>query len=450
MDGFDAYVADNQARFVAELQAFCRLPSVAAEGRAVAETADAVAARLAQAGAAARVVPVPGGSPVVLGEVGRGPRTLLIYGHYDVQPADPLAEWHSDPFGAEARDGRVYARGVSDNKGPVMARIQAVEAYRHAAGDLPVRVRFLIEGEEEIGSPHLAAFVEAHLADLRADLALWEGNGRDATGRPMGSLGQKGLASFNVRLRTARQDQHSMWGTLVPNALWRMVWALGTLKDPEDRITIEGLSDQVRSPGAAELALLDRIPFDDDRIHQQFGIRGFVRGLRGRDALRRHLFEPACTINGLWGGYTGPGGKTVLPAEAQAKIEIRLVPDLTPDLVARLLRVHLDRAGFADVELEPVDRLTPFRCRPDHPLVAEALAAAEETYGEPVALYPTSPGSGPMFQVCGPLQIPGISIGGMNHAGANIHGPNENIFISDYLLGIRFAGRLFARLGGTR
>jgi acetylornithine deacetylase/succinyl-diaminopimelate desuccinylase-like protein len=448
-EAFLAYLRCHEERFVEELREFCRLPSVVVQGRAVRETAAYLLERMRAAGITARAAEVPGGSPVVVGEVGQGARTLLIYGHYDVQPPEPLHEWSTGPFDAEVRDGRIYARGVSDNKGPVMARIQAVEVWRRCIGEVPVRVKFLIEGEEEIGSPHLAAFVQAHLEDLRAHLALWEGNGRDFTGGPMASLGQKGLASFNLHVRTARQDQHSMWGTLVPNALWRLTWALGTLKDAEDHITIDGLADAIRPPTVAETALLRKISLDERRICELFGISGFVGGLTGRAALARHLFEPACTINGLWGGYTGPGSKTVLPAEGYAKIDIRLVPDLTPDLVASLLRAHLDRRGFADVEIEPVGCLTPFRCSPEHPLVALTLRVAEETYRQPVAVYPTSPGSGPMFQVCGPLGIPGISIGGMNHAEANIHGPNENIYLCDYLLGIQFAGRLFGALGGA-
>lgn len=447
MEAFAAHVSANQERFLNELRELCRFPSVAAHGRSIPETAAAVAVRMKAAGIHSRVIPVSDGSPVVLGEVGKGRGTLLIYAHYDVQPPEPLEQWSSDPFDASIHDDRIYARGASDNKGPLMARIQAVEAWLQSLGPLPLRVRFLVEGEEEIGSPHLAAFVSDHLADLGADLVLWEGNGRDASGHPMASLGQKGLASFHLHIRTARQDEHSMWGTLVPNALWRMVWALATLKNENDEITIDGLKDFVRRAAEAEVALLDRIPFDEAQICGDFGIRGFVGGLSGQAALARHLFEPACTINGLWGGYTGPGTKTVLPAEAHANIDIRLVPDLTPDLVGGLLRAHLDRRGFSDVDLKPASRLTPFRCSPDHPMVTLALRAGEETYGEPVVVYPTHPGSGPMHQVCGLLGVPAISIGGMHHATANIHGPNENIYVRDYLLGILFAGHLFRALG---
>ncbi|MBM3449727.1 MAG: M20/M25/M40 family metallo-hydrolase [Armatimonadetes bacterium] len=450
MSDWNAYVESHRDRFVEELQAFCRLPSVVAARQSIPETADFVAARMTAAGIRAEIVPVAGGSPAVLGEIGEGPVTVLIYGHYDVQPADPLGEWTTGPFDAAVRDGRVYARGVCDNKGPTMARIQAIEAWQRTIGKLPLRVRFLVEGEEEIGSPHLAQFVLAHRDRLACDVAIWEGNGRDAGGRIQASLGQKGLASFNLRVRSAKQDQHSQWGTLAPNALWRLVWALGTIKNANDELTIDGLLDEVRKPTAAENALLANIAFDGDKIIRAFGIRGFVRGLNGPAALAKHLFEPACTINGFWGGYTGPGGKTVLPAEANAKIDIRLVPDLVPGQVTELLRAHLDRRGFDDVEIEPVGCLAPFRCAPDHPLIAALLAAGEKTHGERIHPWPTSAGSGPMAQVCGPLGVPVISIGGMNHAGANMHGPDENIFLDDYVAGVRFACNAFAALAAAK
>lgn len=447
MNNFTAFLADNQKRYVDELRVLCSFPSISVEGTASTETAEAVAARMIAAGVDARVVSVPGASPYVLGEVGEGNKTLLIYDHYDVQSPDPLDAWVSDPFRAEIRDNRIYARGVCDNKGPLMARIQALEAWHQSKGDLPIRVRFLVEGEEEIGSPHLGVFVDEHVEELRADLVLWEGGGREPDGHPTASLGYKGLASFDLHVNSSKQDQHSMWGTLVPNALWRLVWALGTMKNQHDEITIDGLMEVVRPPTESEISLIDRIPFDDARICGEFGIRKFVGGLSGKPALAKHLFEPACTINGISGGYTGPGSRTVLPAEARAKIDIRLVPDLVPSEVAELLRAHLDRRGFTDVELKPVSSFTPFRCAPDHPLVIQALRAGEEAYGASVVVYPTSPGSGPMNQICGRLSIPGISIGGMNHQAANIHGPNENIHIRDYLLGIFFTGCLINSLG---
>jgi acetylornithine deacetylase/succinyl-diaminopimelate desuccinylase-like protein len=446
LERIDRYIEDHKNRFVGDLQRLSRLPSVSAQRQGLEETAEAVVRFMVSAGMKARLESIAGGAPVVIGEAGHGRPVLLIYDHYDVQPADPLNEWASGPFDPVERNGRIYARGVADNKGPLMARIQAVEAWLKSGEMLPLTVRFLVEGEEEIGSPHLGSFVETHRDELRADLVLWEGGGRDAFGRPMATLGYRGLAGFDLHVQAALQDAHSMFGGLVPNALWRLVWALGTIMDPNGRITIDGLWDHVRSPSAAELEMLEQIEFDETIIQQQFGVKRLLGGVTGTQALIRHLFEPACTINGISGGYGGPGTKTVLPAHAWAKLDLRLVPNLTPDNTADLLRAHLDRRGFNDVELNSGAKLHPYRTKWDHPLVRATIKIAETVYGADVVVYPTSPGSGPMAQVCGPLEAPGISVGGMNHPSVNTHGPNENIYIRDYLLGIAFTARLFEAL----
>jgi acetylornithine deacetylase/succinyl-diaminopimelate desuccinylase-like protein len=448
LTSFDRYVASRREIYLAELGELCALQSVSARGQGLQETAAYVAARMAAAGLRVRLLPTSG-APAILGEIGSGPRTLLIYAHYDVQPPDPLDQWETEPFTLTAREAHLYARGVSDNKGPLMARIQALAAWQHAAGAWPIRVLFLVEGEEEIGSPHLAALIAEHRQALASDLVLWEGGGRDPGGRPIATLGQKGIATFQLHVRTAARDVHSLWGSLVPAALWRMVWALGALKSADERIEIEGIAEHVRPPSPQELQMLDRIPFDAADVIRQFGVAELIGGVSGRAALLRQLFEPSLTINGLWGGYTGPGSKTVLPAEAHAKLDLRLVPDLMPKEAAQLLRLHLDRAGFPDIETTMVSGTPPFRSRADHPLIATAIAAGERAYGEPVIVYPTTPGSGPMYHVCGPMGAPGISIGAMNHMGANVHGPNENIAVVDYFRGIRVLGCLIDAIGDT-
>src|SRR5207237_8594494 len=200
----------------------------------------------------------------IVGETGRGERTLLVYNHYDVQPPDPLDEWETPPFEPTERDGHLFGRGVSDNKGNLMARLQAIEAYRATIGELRLRVRVLYGGEEESGSPHLAAFVDANADRLRADGCIWEAGYKDAAGRPTISLGIKGIAYFELRVRGPKQDVHSSQATIIPNPAWRLVWALATLKDANDRITIDGLWDHVRPATEGDVALLERLPFDED------------------------------------------------------------------------------------------------------------------------------------------------------------------------------------------
>ena len=437
---FDEHVRARTRAYVDELKELIRQPSVSAQKQGIEETARIVLARAKRAGVAARIERVTGGPPTIVGEIGAGRRTLLVYDHFDVQPPEPLDEWETPPFEPVERDGMLYGRGVSDNKGNLMARLQAIESYAATIGEPPLRVRVLFEGEEEIGSEHLAAFVRAHADDLRADGCIWEAGYKDAAGRPTVSLGLKGICYLDLWVRGAAKDAHSSIGTIVPNAAWRLVWALASLKDADDRITVDGLMDHVRAPSAADLTVLEAVPYDEAEMRRIHGISSFVRGLSGLELKRKHFFEPTCTICGLTSGYQGEGSKTVLPAVASAKVDFRLVPDLTPALVRRLVREHLDRRGFSDIELTPHHGEGPSRWPADSLAARAAVAACRDTYGVEPVVYPLMAGSGPMAQVCDELGIPAVGFGSGNAMSAN-HAPNENIAIADYVDHIRAFGR---------
>ena len=373
----DSFIETHAADFIGRLSALCRVPSIAAEGGpAMAEAAEQVAALCRWAGVSAELAPT-GGAPVVLGQAGAGPRGLLIYNHYDVQPPDPLEAWVSPPFEPAVRDGTLYARGVADNKANLVARLCAAWAYQQVFGDLPLRLVFVLEGEEEIGSPHLAAFAAAHADLLRStDGCIWESGYKDEADRPVVSLGLKGVLAVELRVRTANSDAHSGNGGLYPNAVWRLVEALGTLRAPDGRVTVDGFHDALRPPTPAEEAMLAAIPFDAAAIQRSLGMAGFLGGLNGAAALRRLMFEPTCTINGIWGGYSGPGSKTVIPCQAAAKLDFRLAPDQTPEEALRLLRAHLARRGFADIAVvDEEDGLMPTRTDPAAAVVRAAVAA---------------------------------------------------------------------------
>lgn len=439
-DAFDTYVREHAREYVEELKELIRLPTVSAHKRAIEETATAVLERARRAGVNAEIARVPGGPATIVGETGAGGRTLLVYDHYDVQPPDPLDEWETPPFEPVERDGILFGRGVSDNKGNLMARLQAIEAYRATLGELPLRLRVLFEGEEEIGSEHLAQFVSQNADRLRADGCVWEAGYKDAAGRPTISLGLKGICYLDLVVRGARKDAHSSIGTIVPNPAWRLVWALSTMKDANDVITVDGLMDHVRPPSEADLAALRALPYDEDEMKRIHGIKSFVRGLSGLELKKKHFFEPTCTICGLDSGYQGEGSKTVLPAVAGAKVDFRLVPDLTPDLVRRLVREHLDRRGFSDIEITPHHGEGPSRWPADSLPARAAAAACADTYGTEPVVYPLMAGSGPMAQVCDALGIPVVGFGSGNASSAN-HAPNENIAVADYVDHIRAFGR---------
>jgi acetylornithine deacetylase/succinyl-diaminopimelate desuccinylase-like protein len=444
---FDEIVRSRAERYVDELKGLVRIPSVSAQKTGIDETAAVVLERAKRAGVNARAESVAGGPPTIVGDTGKGERTLLVYDHYDVQPPEPFEEWRTPPFEPTARDGLLFGRGVSDNKGNLMARLQGIEAYREVFGEPPLRVRVLFEGEEEIGSPHLEAFVDRHADALRADGCIWEAGYKDAAGRPTLSLGLKGIAYFDLRIRGIAKDAHSSLATILPNAAWRLVWALSTLKNERDEIVIDGLMDHVRKPDARDVALLAALPYDEGEMRKIHGVGAFVRGLTGTDLKVKHFLEPTCTICGLTSGYQGPGSKTVLPAVAGAKLDFRLVPDLTPKLVRDLLRAHLDKRGFTDIEIEGHHGELPSRWPADTDVAKASVAALRAAYGTDPVVYPLMAGSGPMAQVCDKLGIPATGFGCGNASSAN-HAPNENIAVADYIDHIRAFGRFLHAFSG--
>ena len=444
MEKFDAYVEANAERFIEELKEFCRQPSIAAQGIGLEEMGELVQARLEKVGAEVRLMPVDDGPPVIYAELGEGQRTLLFYNHYDVQPPDPLDLWDSGPFAPQVREGKLYARGVADNKGDLLARLQAIEAYQATLGELPLKIKFVFEGEEEVGSPHLASFAAEHAELLAADGCLWETGRKDESGRPTIALGLKGIMYLELRAHGAKSDLHSSLATLVPNPAWRLVWALSTLKDEDDNILVDGLMDHVAEPAAAEMEMLAAIPFEEEKMRANFGISHFIRGLRGVEALKKHLYGPTCTICGLRSGYIGEGTKTVLPNTAMVKLDFRLVPNLEPDLVVALLRQHLDKRGFTDIEVVPINGLYPAKAPLDAPMVKAASAAAQTVYGQEPVIYPLMAGSGPMYPLTQALGIPALAAG-VGYAESNLHAPNENVRLEDYFEGIRFVGELIRR-----
>jgi acetylornithine deacetylase/succinyl-diaminopimelate desuccinylase-like protein len=448
MSDFTSYVEANADRFIDEAKDLCRQPSIAAQGIGLEETAELVRARLDRLGADVRVMPLKDSPPVIYAEMGRGERTLLFYNHYDVQPPDPLDLWQTDPFDPQVRDGKLYARGIADNKGDLMARIQAVEAYQAALGPLPLKVKWFLEGEEEVGSPHLAPFAAEHTELLAADGCIWEAGRKDEAERPTISLGVKGIMYLELHASGAGSDLHSSLATIVPNPAWRLVWALSTLKDEDDNILIDGLMDHVAEPSSAEMEMLAAIPFEEETMRAGLGIPAFIGGLTGVSALKRHLYGPTCTICGLESGYTGQGTKTVLPSKAMVKLDFRLVPNLEPDLIVDLLRKHLDRHGFSDIELMPAHGEHSAKAPPDAAVVRAAVAAALTVYGQEPVVYPLMAGSGPMYPLTQALGTPALSAG-VGYSGSNVHAPNENIRLNDYFEGIRFVGELITRFAYT-
>lgn len=440
---FNAYIEANQERFIDEFRQVVAIPSVAAQKRGIQECADWVTARLEKLGAKVQQFPLPNeGSPVILGEIGQGKRSLMIYNHYDVQPESPVNLWDSPPFELSIRDGVMYGRGVADDKGELLTRIQAVEAWLETQGELPVQLKFVYEGEEEIGSVNLPLFTESHHDLLAADGLLWEGGGTDEAGRITMAEGCKGIAYFELTCTGAAYDLHSSIAPIVVNPAWRLVWALSTMKDAQDRITIDGYMDQVRAMPQSVLERIDALPFESAKMKENYGLQGWLNGMDDATALRRYMLEPTATICGFESGYTDQGSKTVLPAKAMAKLDCRLVPNLTAKLAQELIRKHLDARGFTDIQLTLLGGEDPAMDVQDSLVRKAAVAACQRTFNQVPVISPWFAGSGPMFPLSVELGIPVISAGTTWNPGSRAHSPNENILLKDYFESMRFTAAL--------
>ena len=443
-DALDRYIAENKPRFVDELRELCSIPCEASDPEALRRAADWCRDRLAAAGLTSRQVTVDEVPPLVVGDGGTGKRTLIGVQHYDVQPAVPLELWATPPYEPAVRDGAVYARGVSDNKGHLLLRIQAVEAHRAVYGELPIRLRFLIEGEEESGSVNLHRLLEKEPTLVDGDGALKEGGGMDDAGRQHLALGNKGIFYCELRARTLAKDAHSAGAPYLPNAAWRLVDALRTLLDPDGRVRVAGFYDKVRTPTAEERALASAAPFEPEVKKRLYAIERFAFGRDDEAASLAATLEPTCNVCGIWSGYTGPGSKTVIPAQAAAKLDFRLVPDQDPAEVERLLRTHLDENGFADIELLASEGERPYRGPIDDPLVRATKAVAEEAFGTSAVVVPNGGGTSPMWLVSHRRKLANVTLG-MSHPGSGAHAPNEHILLENYRRALRATTRLYSQ-----
>jgi acetylornithine deacetylase/succinyl-diaminopimelate desuccinylase-like protein len=445
-----AYIEKHAERAVTCLERLCRQPSISAQGIGLDDMAELVAQVMREYGLSAELLPTEGGPPLVYGEIGGdAPHTLLFYNHYDVQPPDPLDEWTSPPFEPTRRGEKLFARGASDNKGDLPVRLEAIAALREVLGTLPLSIKFIVDGEEESGSPHFAAAVRRYKERLAADLCLSEGRGIGPDNTPSLVLGVKGLLYVELSAQAAQVDAHSAYAAVVPNPSWRLVEALSTLKGPDGRVALEGFYDVVRPLNAQEQKALDAMPDESAALRQALGLEAFIDDLEGYPWRERLYGAPTCNICGLTAGYAGVGLKTVLPAKARAKLDFRLVPDQDPQQVLAQLRAHLDRHGFTDIVVQPIAAdIRPARTPVDDPWVQVTAQAVEEFYGHPPQMIINSPGTVPMGslveEVVSALFFPP---GGAGYEGSRVHAPDEHIRMADLVQATQMTALLLKRFG---
>jgi acetylornithine deacetylase/succinyl-diaminopimelate desuccinylase-like protein len=429
-DGALARVLDhidtNRESYVSRVMDYVRHPSISAQDIGIAEVGAMLLDMLTGLGLEAESLPTAR-HPMILGRWDKRPGapTVILYGHYDVQPPEPLELWLSPPFEPTIRDGRIWARGIGDNKGQHFAQLMAIEAHLKVAGTLPCNVIVLLEGEEEIGSPHIADFVREHRDRLKADLVVTADGPLHTSGAPIVTFGVRGVASFELRARTASRDMHSgNYGGVAPNAIWTLVHALATMKAPDGRITIDGLRDRIVPPTNAEREAAAKLPLDLPEVMRDLGLKR-LDAPEDRPFYDRLMFEPTLTINGLHGGYGGAGSKTVLPAEAIAKCDIRLVEAMTPEDIFAKVRAHLARHA------------------------PEVIAASRIGAGQEPLLFPCLGGSLPDYVFTKILGLPAFGTPYANADEAN-HAPNENLELDLFHRGIRTGAALLSELGRMR
>jgi len=440
------HIEQNHDRFLDRLFDYLRRPSISAHGVGIAETAEYIAGVLDRIGLDAQTLPTEGW-PVVLARRSSAPEapTVLLYGHYDVQPPDPLDAWISPPFEPTVRDGRIFARGVGDNKGQHLANLLAIESILACHGELPCNVRVLLEGEEEVGSPRLAAFVRQHRDLLDADLVVTSDGPVNDSGRSCLVFGVRGVALFELRARGARGDLHSgNWGGVAPHPLWMLVHCLATMKNDRGEITIDGFYDDVRPPASREREALDALPYDSERIRSELGVDR-LDAPRGRPIADRLAVWPTLTINGLHGGYGGEGTKTVLPCEAVAKCDVRLVEGQSRDDILDKIEAHVRRHA-PEIEFVRLGGMDPSKTPLDSPYAEPIRRGIFDAQGEDPLIVPALGGSLPDYVFTKILGIPAFGVPYANPDEAN-HAPNENLEVERFFAGIRTGAAILARLG---
>lgn len=429
MSAINAIVDSEMNNLLADLQTLIRQPSVSARKQGLAECANLVAEIMRKGRINSEVLylnedkSIP---PLVYAEVkskSNPNKTILFYNHYDVQPEEPVELWESEPFSGKIEGNCIFGRGSADDKGELITRIKAVEYFLKKTGDVPCNVKFIVEGEEEVGSVHIKQYLSKYRDMLKCDGVIWEFGYVDAKDRPIISLGMKGLLYVELLAKGPARDAHSSLAVLIENPAWQLISALGTIRDKNGKVLIKDWYKEVRPFTDQELSVIGNEPFDEQEFKKEYGIERFVANAEGIEIKKAHVGMPTCNIAGFNSGYTGEGAKTVLPSKAMVKIDFRLVPDMLPEKQLERLKNHLNEHGFENIEVRFIHGEAAARTPISDPFVVHVEQAAKEAFGSAI-ISVSSAGTGPMHSFINTLHAPCISIGG-TYLFSRIHSPNE-------------------------
>lgn len=436
------YLSENRNRHLEELKEFIRIPSISAASENkedMRRAAEWLADALRKAGLEHVAVMETKGNPVVYGDWlhAEGKPTAIIYGHYDVQPADPIEAWTTPPFEPEIRDGKLYGRGSTDDKAQMFTQVKTVEAFLQTTGSLPVNVKFCIEGEEEIASPSLAPFLEANAELLKADLIAISDGPMLSRNQTSICYGLRGLSGFEIEVKGPKNDLHSgIYGGGVTNPVAALVEILSSMKDADNRITVEGFYDKVHPFNEAAKQAFEAIPFDEGHVRSELNVEA-LSGEEGFSFLERTTARPTLEINGMYGGYLGEGLKPIVPSTAVAKVSCRLVDEQDPDEIFALIREHVEThtPPGVTVSLRQNHRGKPFYISPEHPYIQAASKAFEAGFGQkPVFI--RSGGSIPIIEVFSRVLHAPVVMLDFGLTEENMHGPNEHFHLDHFDKGI--------------
>jgi acetylornithine deacetylase/succinyl-diaminopimelate desuccinylase-like protein len=442
------WIDAHRDELVRDLQTLVRQPSVSAQKLGLEECAGLVVDLMQRDGLDAQAYPLAGGPPVVIGAMPSqaSPKTMLAYAHYDVQPPEPIDKWTYPPFGAEIDKGRLWGRGATDNKSGLLAFVKAAKAWIQAGGGLPVGLRFIFEGEEEIGSTHLGPFVQAHPELFAADaMHCLDGWINPSQHSPEIDLGLKSVLYVELVARGANADIHSLNAPLVPQPAWDLVRALNTLVDDQRHILIDGWYEGLWQLGEEEQGLLEDNArrLDLDLLKKEWGIAQFALGRDGIDAIRARSYEPTCNIAGLTSGYQGPGSKTIVPCEARAKIDFRLPPMLDPEKAVQRLRKHLDDRGFSQIEIElEIMPEPPYKISIKEDISQAIIEAAALVFGKLPVVNGVSAEGTILKHVWMPTVMTGFA-----QPDCNLHAPDESVDLEHYIRGVKYAAAIMWAYG---